>query len=355
MKQTKVFFATMLMSMFANVVLAQTTTVQSPATLTVEEVTAIKNALTSNSAKAMGMLPSDSTYFMMLLENGNTPLIAEVEQSGALGKVDAQAGDEVKVFIVRTATGFNLYYDVVRKTTKKVQKLDLTKEQKLDTARVQTQFIEQQHEGAPRYRTEYSYTRHDGSEGKIVKKAMDKYGFSVLAGGTYQMGEGLNSFSGELGLSFSVSDKNGKFFVMPEVVASLRRTMYNDNANEAGEKYWCCGTEGTLFGGMALGKYGDHRLALGVGLGWEFYSTDSQARYYEDGSWDEMSSKGNYPYPQLKLRYEWDGYNSRFGVFTGLGLRQHKSVWQNSDSEKSWMPTFELGVKVKIFRNTTSF
>jgi hypothetical protein len=355
MKQLKSIFALVLMSMFVNVSYAQDSTTKSPATLTAEEVTAIKNALTSNSAKAMGMLPSDSTYFMMLLENGNTPLIADVEQAGVLGKVDAKPGDEVKVFIIKTSNGFDLYYDVVRKTTKVVKKLDLTSEQQLDSARVQTRFIEQQHEGSPRYRTEYEFTRHDGSKGTITKKAMDKYGFSILAGGNYQMGSDLNAFSGELGLSFSISDKSGRLFLNPEVVASLRRTMFNANANEAGEKYWSYGTEGTLFGGVALGKHGDHRIALGAGLGWEFYSTDSQARYYEDGSWDEMSSKGNYLYPQFKLRYEWDGYNNRVGVFGGIGVRQHKSVWQNADAESTWMPTFELGVKVKIFRNTTSF
>ena len=361
MKQMKSIFAVVLMSMmFANVAFAQapknnqSNNVPTPAQLTTEETAAIRAALASTPAASMGMLSADSTYFVELLDANNEPIATHVAEAGSLCGTMVEAGDSVRLYVVRTQTGFNLFCDVVRPVAKQVHVVDNSAVLALDTAAINSQFIEKQHEGRPRYKTIYQADQHLISNGEIVRKAQDKYGLSVLAGGVGQFGSDLNAFSGELGFSYSIGSRSGRIFLMPEVTASVRRTKYNANANDAGKKYWSYGTEATLFGGLALGKHGDHRIALGAGLGWEFYSTDSKARYYDDGSWDELKSKGNYLYPEFKLRYEWDGYNKPISLFTGIGTRLHKSVWQNEVSQKNWLFTVEIGVKVKLFRHVTN-
>lgn len=328
--------------------------VPAPATLTSAETAAIKNALASNNAKAMGMTSADSMLFASLLESNNTPVVTRVAQAGSLCGVDVQENDSVRLYIIRTNSGFNLFNNVFYRVPERKTVEDRSQIAAIDSAAIHSQFVEKQLEGKPRYRTEFQSDMHDISDGRVVEMASDKFGLSLLGGATYQMGNGLNSFSGEIGFNYSISNASGRWFVMPELTGSLRMTKYNSNANQAGEKYWSYGTEGTLFGGVAVGKHGCHRLALGVGLGWEFYSTDSQTRYYADGSWDTMSSKGNYIYPQAKLRYMYDMYNGPLSFFGGIGVRQHKSVWQNSDSEKSWMPTFELGISLKLLRHVNS-
>ena len=347
----KISMALLLMSFLTINAQAQ---VPAPAQLTANETAAIKTALTQTPAKAMGMTAGDSTLFVSLLENNNAPIVTRVAQAGSLCGVQVEAGDSVRLFIVRANSGFNLFNEVFYRAPKQVQVEDRSAIAALDTAAINSQFVEKQLEGRPRYREVYQADNHDISNGVVVKKASDKFGFSLLGGATYQMGNGLNSFSGEFGFNYSISNASGRWFLMPELIASLRQTKYNSNANQAGEKYWSYGTEGTLFGGIAAGKHGNHRVAIGIGLGWEFYSTDSQTRYYEDGSWDEMSSKGNYIYPQAKVRYMYDMYNGPISFFGGIGIRQHKSVWQNNGSEKSWMPTFEVGVSLKLLRHVTN-
>ena len=347
----KISMALLLMSFLTINAQAQ---VPAPAQLTANETAAIKTALTQTPAKAMGMTAGDSALFVSLLENNNAPIVTRVAQAGSLCGVQVEAGDSVRLFIVRANSGFNLFNEVFYRAPKQVQVEDRSAIAALDTAAINSQFVEKQLEGRPRYREVYQADNHDISNGVVVKKASDKFGFSLLGGATYQMGSGLNSFSGEFGFNYSISNASGRWFLMPELIASLRQTKYNSNANQAGEKYWSYGTEGTLFGGIAAGKHGNHRVAIGIGLGWEFYSTDSQTRYYEDGSWDEMSSKGNYIYPQAKVRYMYDMYNGPISFFGGIGIRQHKSVWQNNGSEKSWMPTFEVGVSLKLLRHVTN-
>jgi hypothetical protein len=333
---------------------AQAQNVPAPATLTSQEVAAIKNALAQNPAASMGMTSADSTLFASLLESNNQPIITRVAQAGMLCGAHNEAGDSVRLYIIRTQAGFNLFNNTFFRVPAQKTVVDRSNVAKVDSAAIHSQFVEKQLEGKPRYRVEFQADQHDISDGKIVDKASDKFGLSLLGGATYQMGNGLNSFSGEIGFNYSISNASGRYFLMPELTGSLRLTKYNDNANNAGEKYWSFGTEATAFGGVALGTHGCHRIAIGAGLGWEHYQTDSQTRYYDDGSWDEMSSKGNYLYPQAKLRYMYDMYNGPLSFFGGIGIRQHKSVWQNSDSEKSWMPTFELGISVKLFRHVNS-
>lgn len=328
--------------------------VPAPATLTSQEVAAIKAALAQNPAKAMGMTAADSTLFVSLIESNNQPIITRVAAAGSLCGAEVQENDSVRLFIVRTNSGFNIFNEVFYRAPRQEVVEDRTAVAKVDSAAINSQFVEKQHEGRPRYRTEFQSDMHDISDGRVVEMASDKFGLSLLGGASYQMGNGLNSFGGEIGFNYSFANASGRYFLMPELTGSLRMTKYNNNANAAGEKYWSYGTEGTLFGGFALGKHGNHRVALGIGLGWEFYKTDSQPRYYEDGSWHEMSSIGDYLYPQAKLRYMYDMYNGPLSFFGGIGIRQHKSVWQNNSSEKSWMPTFELGISVKLLRHVTN-
>lgn len=102
------FVALMTMPVFA-----QTTVNVEPAKLSAEETTKVSNILNSKPAEKNGISKKDSTYFSMLLANGNQPIVRKVTEAGILGgKVKASVGDSVRVFITRKEGGFEVYYDV---------------------------------------------------------------------------------------------------------------------------------------------------------------------------------------------------------------------------------------------------
>ena len=356
MKQLKSVFAVALMSvMFANVATAQTTTVQSKpiaATLTAEECKAYTDYLTTHTAKDMGLEEGDFELFKQLFATNNEPLFATVEKAGLVAGRSYAAGDSLGIYIIRDGILKLFSYPIRSNAVAAAAAAAVDAKLKLAAARAWA--VEELNEGRPRYRTEIVADLSNGEQVTIPEKAMNKFGLSAVFGANYQGGAGLNSFSGEGGFSYSISNRTGKLFVMPQILASLRQTKFNDNSTRPGEKMTSYGTEAMVYGGASFGKHGEWRFSLGAGADWEFYKTDSQPRYYEDGSWDEMSSEGNDLNPVFKFQMEWDGYNKPFSLFAGLGTRQHSSVWQNNGSKKDWLVLCEVGVKGKLFRHVTN-
>jgi hypothetical protein len=288
----------------------------------------------------------------MLLANGNQPILTYIDKAGDLGGEKAEEGDNVTAYLVRTSNGFKLHYDVVRPVAKKVA--DYSEEQKLDTAAARAWAVEELNEGKPRYRDEMTYERHDGTTGTIPTKAQNMFGTSLVLAGDYNLGAGVTSFGGRFGVAKSFGSHTGRLCLKGELDAILRRTKFNDNAEQAGEPYTCYATEFKAMAGVAFGKHKDWRLYLGPMVGWEFYRTDSQMTTLDDGSKRGVKSWGNFIYYGANFSIVWDGYNSPVGFFADGGARLHKSVIQNSPIDKEWVATFTVGTYLKLFRNKTN-
>jgi hypothetical protein len=358
MKQTKVFFAIVLMSMIANVSFAQDSknnqSKPAPAVFAKGEAEKYTQYLTTHSAKDMGLEEGDFELFKALFANGNEPIHATVQVAGLVAGRSYAAGDSLCVYVIRTDM-LRLFSYPIRSNEKEAAKAAKT-DAKLKLAAARAWAVEELNEGRPRSGSEIAAKLSNGQEVTIPTKMSDDFGWSIVGGATYQFGKNnLRSVSGELGIRYDHQlDRDGKWFAGAQVLGSLRKTYLNNNAVDAGDTYVAYGTVADLILGRTFGRHRQFRLSAVVGLNWEFYKTDSQKRVYADGSWDELSSWGNYLSPEAKLMAQYRPVNWGVGFFFSAGVRQHTSVWQNEESQRTWLGTVELGVEVPIFRHVTN-
>lgn len=349
-----------LMSMFMMQVSAQTSNSEkkeqnnkpAAATLTAQEVKAYSDYLNTHTAAQMGLAEGDFELFKELFANGNEPIFATVEVAGQVAGRSYAANDSLCVYIIRTDM-LRLFSYPIRTNAAEAAKAAKT-DAKLKLAAARAWAVEELNEGRPRHRSEIVASLSDGTEVTIPTDGHDIYGWSVVGDATYQMGENRHAFGGELGIRYTTNiDRNANWFIGGQVLASLRKTYFNANATTAGEDYLAYGSVAELMFGRSFGTHHQFKAALVAGLNWEFYKTDSQRRVYEDGSWDEMSSWGNYLSPEFMLHLEYEGYNWPVSLFAEGGIREFVSVWQNEDSIRKFEPQFRLGVTVPVFRHWT--
>jgi len=357
MKRNLLLAIVLMSAMFASVAFAQAPknnqSKPAVATLTTEECKAYTQYLTTHTAEQMGLAEGDFELFKALFANGNEPLFATVEAAGMVAGRGYAAGDSLGIYIIRD--GILKLFSYPIRTNAAEAAVAKAIDAKLILAAARAHAVEELNEGRPRSGSEIVASLSDGTEVTIPTKMSDDFGWSAVVGGTYQFGNNLNAFSGELGIRYDHQiDRDGRWFVGGQVLGSLRKTFLNNNAVGAGENYTAYGTVADLILGRTFGRHREFRLSAVVGLNWEFYKTDSQKRVYADGSWDELSSWGNYLSPEAKLMAQYRPVNWGVGFFFSAGVRQHTSVWQNEESEKSWLGTVELGIEVPIFRHVTN-
>jgi len=348
-----------LMSVMTTEVFAQTSSQNksnekpAPAVLTEAECKAYIQYMSTHTAMQMQLAPVDSTLLLDLFQHANEPAFVVVPTDTIISGRNYVAGDSLGAYIIRTDI-LRLFSYPIRSNAAEVAKVKAT-DRMLVLAAARAHAVEELNEGRPRSGSEIVAKLSNGQEVTIPTKMRDDFGWSIVAGGTYQFGNGLNAFSGEAGIRYSIHlDKDGKWFTAAQVLGSLRKTYLNDNAVDAGSDYFSYGTVADVFLGHTFGTHRQLRLAVGAGVNWEWYKTDSQARYYADGSWDEFQSSGNYLSPEFKFMAQYQGINWPVAIFLSVGARQHTSVWQNEDSQKTWLGTVELGVEVPIFRHWTN-
>lgn len=358
MKQTKVFFALVLMSMmFANVAVAQAPKIQSkPAAAVFANGEAAKyiSYMSTHTAKDMGLQEGDYELFKALFASANEPIFATVEQGGMVAGRSYAAGDSLGVYVIRDGI-LKLFSYPIRTNAAEAAKAAKT-DAKLKLAAARAHAVEELNEGRPRSGSEIVAKLSDGTEVTIPTKMRDDFGWSLVAGGTYQAGEKRYAFGGEFGARYTHHlDKNGQWFIGGQVLGSFRKTYLNDNAVDAGDDYTAYGTVADLILGRTFGKHREFRLSAVVGLNWEFYKTDSQRRVYADGGWDEMSSWGNYISSEAKLMVEYNPLNWPIGFYAAAGVRQFVSPWQGPDDNtiRRWDPHFEVGMSFNLFRHWT--
>lgn len=360
MKKTAKAVVIVLISMMTSVVTAQTTSSNmsknekpAAAVLTAAECKAYSDYLTTHTAKDMGLQEGDFELFKELFSSNNEPIFATVEAAGMVAGRGYAAGDSLGIYIIRDGI-LKLFSYPIRTNAKEAAAAKAT-DAKLILAAARAHAVEELNEGRPRSGSEIVASLSDGTEVTIPTKMSDDYGWSIVAGGTYQMGNSLNAFSGEIGIRYDHQlDRNGRWFAGAQVLGSLRKTYLNDNAVDAGENYVSYGTVADLILGRTFGKHREFRLSLVAGLNWEWYKTDSQKRVYADGSWDTLQSWGNYLSPEAKIMAQYRPVNWGVGFFFSAGVRQHTSVWQNEESQRTWLGTVELGIEVPIFRHVTN-
>ena len=349
-----------LMSMFMMQVSAQTSNSEKKeqnkpavATLTTEECKAYLNYLATNTAAQMNLTKLDSTLFVDLFNHNNEPLFAVAQEACTVAGRSYAVGDSLGAYIVREDM-LKLFSYPIRDNAAEVAAA-VAKDRQLKLAAARAWAVEELNEGRPRTGRVIIATLSDGTELTIPVAMRDDFGWSLVAGGTYQFGADLNAFSGAIGLQYTHHlDRKGNWFIGGKVLGSLRKTYLNDNAVNAGDNYFAYGTE---FGGMfgrTFGKHRELRLALEFGLHFEWYKTDSKNVYYEDGSWDEHSSTGNYNAPFSKLTLGYQGIKWPVEVYVSVGVREHDSVWRNEGSKSKVIGTAEIGAKWPIFRHLTN-
>jgi len=107
------FFAIALMSVFANVVVAQTSKITlEPAKITAEEAKAVELKLRTNTPEVLNLETLEVELFSALAHNGNQEITACVAEDGALG---LPFGTEFSSYLLREDNGFSLLYTVKTK------------------------------------------------------------------------------------------------------------------------------------------------------------------------------------------------------------------------------------------------
>lgn len=356
MKQLKSIIVVVLMSMMTITVFAQTVSQKksnekpAAAVFAEGEAKTYSDYLTTHTAEQMGLSQLDFSLFVELFKSNNEPIFTVVEQGGMVAGRGYAAGDSLGIYIIRENI-LKLFSYPIRTNEKEAAKA-ANQDAKIKLAAARAWAVEELNEGRPRHRSEIVADLSDGTQVTIPTDGHDIYGWSVVGAGTYQMGENRHAFGGELGIRYTTNiDRNANWFIGGQVLASLRKTYFNANATTAGEDYLAYGSVAELMFGRSFGTHHQFKVALVAGLNWEFYRTNSQERHYDDGSWDELSSWGNYLSPEFMLHLEYEGYNWPVSIFAEGGLRQFVSVWQNEDSIRKFEPQFRLGVTVPVFRH----
>jgi hypothetical protein len=362
MKLTARAVVIVLISMMTSVVFAQTTSSNmsknekpAAATLTAAKCQQALAYMATHSKEAVGLkLSIDSVLFVALFENGNEPIYTSVEEAGTVAGRKYATGDSLCAYITAKDGKLLLFSYPIRSNAAEAAKAAAV-DAKLKLAAARAHAVEELNEGRPRSGREIVASLSDGTEVTIPEKMSDDFGWSVVAGGTYQMGKNRYALGGELGIRYTTNlDRDGRWFLGGQFLGGLRKSFLNDNAEGAGDTYMAYGTSADMLLGVTFGKHRQFKVAVSAGLNWEWYKTDSQRRVYEDGSWDELSSWGNYLSPEFLLHLEYRGVNWPVYLFGEAGVRQFVSVWQNEDSTRKFEPQFRLGVGVPIFRHVTN-
>jgi hypothetical protein len=359
MKMTKVVVVMALMSVMTTEVFAQTSSQNksnekpAPAQLTAAECKAYIQYMGTHTAKQMGLEPVDSFLLLDLFQNNNEPAFVVVPTDTIISGRNYVAGDSLGAYIIRTDM-LRLFSYPIRSNAAEVAKAKAT-DRMLILAAARAHAVEELNEGRPRHRSEIVADLSDGTQVTIPTDGHDIYGWSIVGAGTYQMGENRYALGGELGIRYTTNlDRDGRWFIGAQVLGSLRKSYLNGNAVDAGSDYYTYGTAADLLLGRSFGKHHQFKVALVAGLNWEHYKTNSQARYYDDGSWDELQSSGNYLSSEFMLHLEYEGYNWPVSLFAEGGVREFVSVWQNEDGIRKFEPQFRLGVTVPVFRHWTN-
>ena len=104
------FFAVVLMSIFANVAMAQTSKISlEPARITAEEVKAVEQVLSSHTPEELKLSLMEVELFAQLIRNGNQEISTSIKEDGIFS---LPLGTDFSCYLLRENNGFSLLYEV---------------------------------------------------------------------------------------------------------------------------------------------------------------------------------------------------------------------------------------------------
>jgi hypothetical protein len=232
-------------------------------------------------------------------------------------------------------------------STQNVAVADFETVDKIDHAAARTQAAEKASSGKKRDVLYYQSSESAATDGKVVKKAADKYGWGVAGEAGARIGNGIGSLTAAVGPSYSWSW--GRVDGMFRVARS--KYSYNATDGNADQPFT---TFGLRVGGdvklFSFDDYSQWNLYIGGGAGWDFYWTDSKEDQYNG----LLKSEGSDPYPfaRVTLSYRWFATGNE--AYLRLGWEQNPITIQNEGKKHIDCFSATLGFNLGLLRHWVS-
>lgn len=213
---------------------------------------------------------------------------------------------------------------------------------KVDHAAAETQTAEKLAEGKRRDLYYYQSSVSADTDGKVVKKGADKFGWGMPIEVSYRNGKDLSGVSAAIGGSYSFS------WGRADLLFRFARSRFTENADHAGDHY---NTYGARLGGhfkvLSFDKYQTWNAYIGGGVGWDWFQTDSR----ETVEYGLLQSKGSDPYGFAELTVTKRFFATGWEIYGKLGWEQAPSIYQNSDTKYTNCFKITLGVNLPVLRH----
>jgi hypothetical protein len=183
------------------------------------------------------------------------------------------------------------------------------------------------------------------TDGKVVKRACDKYGWGVGAEGGYRSGTGLSAFTFAAGPTLSWN------WGRADLMFRYARSVYSFNAQHADENYDTYG--GRLGGYLKILSFDDYKtmnLYLGGGVGFDFFKTDSKER--ETKSLLQSNGSEAYGFANVMLTKRFFATGNE--LYVKAGWEQNPLIIQNGSTQHIDCWTITLGGSLGLLRHLVS-
>jgi len=183
------------------------------------------------------------------------------------------------------------------------------------------------------------------TDGKVVKRACDKYGWAFGAEGGYRSGTGLSAFTFAAGPTLSWN------WGRADLMFRYARSVYSFNAQHADENY---DTFGGRLGGylkiLSFDTYKTWNIYLGGGLGFDFFKTDSKER--ETKSLLQSNGSEAYGFANVMLTKRFFATGNE--IYLKAGWEQNPLIIQNGSTQHIDCWTVTLGGSLGMLRHLVS-
>lgn len=213
---------------------------------------------------------------------------------------------------------------------------------KIDRAAAQTQVAEKLAEGKKRDLYYYQSSVASDTDGKVVKKGADKFGWGVPLEVGYRNGKDIAGITAAIGGSYSFS------WGRADLLFRFARSRFTENADHAGDHY---NTYGARLGGhfkvLSFDRFQTWNAYIGGGVGWDWFQTDSK----ETVEYGLLQSKGSDPYGFAELTVSKRFFATGWEVYGKIGWEQAPSIYQNADTKYTNCVKLTVGVNLPLLRH----
>jgi len=213
---------------------------------------------------------------------------------------------------------------------------------KVDHVAAETQTAEKLAEGKKRDIYYYQSSIASDTDGKVVKKGADKFGWGIPVEIGYRNGKDIAGITAAIGGSYSFS------WGRADLLFRFARSRFTENADRAGDHY---NTYGARLGGhfkvLSFDKYQTWNAYIGGGVGWDWFQTDSK----ETVEYGLLQSKGSDPYGFAELTVSKRFFATGWEVYGKIGWEQAPSIYQNNDTKYTNCVKLTVGVNLPLLRH----